>query len=284
MDSLLSLPTSLPRTVEIQNVPFINQEAGHCGPATLTMALQSVGNSADLSKITSQVFIPGMKGSLQADMIGATRRQGALAIPIQNLENLLTEVAAGNPVIVFENLALSWLPQWHYALVYGYDLDRQEVIMHSGPEKGKRWDLRKFERSWKLGDYWGLIVLPPNFLSATANELAHIAAASALENIGLVENAHIAYQTILTRWPKSLGALIGSGNTYFAKKKYSEAAKNLSLAITLYPESALAWHNLAIAQKLLNQSKAAKISALKAMSLATELQKAQYQKSLKEIF
>ena len=72
---------------------------------------------------------------------------------------MLTEIAAGNPVIIFENLALSWLPQWHYALALGYDLQRQEIILHSGHDANFRWDLSKFERSWMLGDYWGLVVL-----------------------------------------------------------------------------------------------------------------------------
>lgn len=252
VDQILS-PTGqrligLPRTFEISNVPFIEQEVGHCGPATLTMSMQAVGVAADLLTITAQVYIPEMKGSLQADLIGASRRNGLLALPIENLDSLLREVAAGNPVIVFENLALSWFPQWHYALVYGYDLDREEVIMHSGPEKAKRWDLRKFERSWKLADYWGLVVLPPDRLSATADELAHLAAASMIEQQGHAENSFQAYTAILRRWPKSLGALVGIGNFHFSKGNYDASTASLLRAVAMHPESATAKHNLAVAQ------------------------------------
>ncbi|MDZ4084921.1 MAG: PA2778 family cysteine peptidase [Bdellovibrionales bacterium] len=240
----------VPPAFEILNVPFIEQEVGHCGPATLTMSMQAVGVAADLSKITSQVYTPEMKGSLQADLIGASRRNEMLALPIENLDSLLREVAAGNPVIVFENLALSWLPQWHYALVYGYDLDREEVIMHSGPEKAKRWDLRKFERSWKLADYWGLVVLPPHRLSATAGELAHLTAASMLEKQGLAESSYLAYQAILKRWPESLGALVGIGNYHFSKGDIAASIASLTRAVELHPQSATAKHNLATAQKM----------------------------------
>jgi tetratricopeptide (TPR) repeat protein len=282
-DSLLSVKTSLPDKIEISNVPFIKQEAGHCGPATLTMAMKAVGKEVELATITSQVYSPNMKGTFQTDMMSATRRQGMLAIPIENLDGLLTEVAAGNPVIIFENLAFEWFPQWHYALVYGYDLKNEIIIMHSGSEQAMHWDLRKFERSWKLGDYWGMVVLPPGQLSATGSELAHVTAAAALEKLQLSEEALIAYNKILTRWPESLGALIGTGNCHFAKSNYAESAIMLSLAVRHHPSSAIAWHNLAIAQKLLKQSPLAKASALKAIALATETQKIQYEKTLKEL-
>lgn len=283
VDSLLAGQTSLPRVVEISKVPFIKQEAGHCGPATLTMAMKAVGKEVELATITSQVYSPNIKGTFQTDMMSATRRQGMLAIPIDNLNSLLSEVAAGNPVIIFENLAFEWMPQWHYALVYGYDLKREIIIMHSGSEQAKHWDLRKFERSWKLGDYWGMVVLPPNQLSATGSELTHVTAAAALEKLELNEEAFTAYDKILNRWPESLGALIGIGNYYFAKSNYAESAKKISLAVRHHPLSAIAWHNLAIAQKLLKQSQLAKASALKAIALATETQKIQYQKALNEL-
>lgn len=287
VDSLLKANNSsllnVPRVVEIPNVPFINQEAGHCGPATLTMSMKAVGANADLKIITSQVYTPEMKGSLQSDMIGATRRNGMLALPIENLENLLREIAAGNPVIVFENLALSRLPQWHYALVYGYDLDREEVVMHSGPEKAKRWDLRKFERSWKLANYWGLVVLPPDRLSATADELAHLTAASMVEKQGLVENSFKAYGAILKKWPQSLGALVGSGNFHFSRGEFLAATESLLLAVKHHPQSAPAWHNLAVAQQKANLTAQAKRSALEAVRLATDSMKPQYRTSLKEL-
>jgi hypothetical protein len=35
----------------------------------------------------------------------------------------LREVAAGNPVLVLQNLSFAWAPVWHYAVVMGYDAD-----------------------------------------------------------------------------------------------------------------------------------------------------------------
>ena len=261
VDRLLRTPLPISEQQEIVGVPFIEQSAGHCGPATLAMTMAWAGQPADINLLVSQVYTPGMQGSLQTDMLTASRRNGMMAIPIQGFSSLLTEVSAGNPVIVFENLAVSWLPQWHYAVVFGYDLPKEIVLMHSGPEAFKKWDLRKFERSWQLGDYWGLLVLPPGKLSATASELDHLKAAAALEQVGKNLAAGISYQAILSRWPQSLGALIGSANVSYAAKDYAKSVESLLLATKYHPESAAAWNNLSVAQLALGQKKKSEASA-----------------------
>ena len=205
-----------------------------------------------------------------------------LAIPIEGMEALLTEIAGGHPVIVFENLALSWLPQWHYAIVYGYDLNQPSVTMHSGPEQGKVWDMRKFERSWKLGEYWGLVVLPPGELAASADELAHVRATAALESLGKSIEAEFSYKEILKRWPKSLGSFIGLANIAFKRKDSKSAIRYLVNASELHPSTAVVWHNLAFAYGAAKQKDEAKRSARKALELAGPDEKARYQESLKE--
>ncbi|OFZ30707.1 MAG: hypothetical protein A2622_13645 [Bdellovibrionales bacterium RIFCSPHIGHO2_01_FULL_40_29] len=286
-DLLLANPLSIPAQHHIADAPFINQEAGHCGPATLAMAMNSLGQSITADELASHAFTPGAKGTFQSDMIGAARRQGLLALPITGMENLLQEVAANNPVIVFENLALKWIPQWHYALVIGYDLKRRHIVMHSGPEAFKEWDLRKFERSWKLADYWGLVILRPDQLSPTANELTHLNGASALEQIGKTTEAATVYKTILSKWPQSLVALIGLGNIHFARHEFEKAIFFLRQATETHPNSAAAWHNRAIVEKSLKQKSAARVSAKKALEKAA-LESAelfnQYKLSLSQIF
>jgi ABC-type bacteriocin/lantibiotic exporter with double-glycine peptidase domain len=251
VERLLSATSQMPRAFEIPAVPYVAQSAGHCGPATLSMVASWAHHDVPLEQLIQQVYTPGMEGSLQTDMISAARRQGLMAVPLQGFTNLLTEVSAGHPVIVFENLALSWMPQWHYAVVYGYDLDKQTVLMHSGPEKGKVWDIRKFERSWRLGDYWGLVVLPSSQLAATATELGLVKSAASLEQMGFLEQAEDAYETILNKWPQSLAALIGAGNIQYAKKDYRASEKYLLLATKFHPESAAARHNLEVARQAL---------------------------------
>lgn len=253
-EALLKEPPSIPAQKEILNVPYIKQTDHYCGPATLTMALQHAGRNVTLDELGKEMYTPKMKGTLQQDMITASRRHGMMAVPIENLDSLLKEIDAGHPVIVFENLLFNWYPQWHYALVYGYDIPKQEVMMHSGPEKNKRWKMDRFERSWMYSDYWGLVILNPGELSATANELAHLNAAAGLEKIGQKEAAEKAYLGMLKKWPQSLGALIGLGNVTYQRKAYREAVQYLKLATKFHPSSIVARHNLEIANSELKKA------------------------------
>lgn len=281
-EAFLKSPHGLPVSQEIESVPFINQEAGHCGPATLTMAMNWAGRPISVNEIAPQVYTPGMKGSFQTDMISAARRQGFMAVRIEGVNALMSEVAAGHPVIVFENLALSWAPTWHYALVFGYDLRDQTVLMHSGPEASKRWDMAKFERSWMLGDYWGLVVLPPGRLAAAADEIAHVTAAAGLEQAQKNPEAQVSYEAILARWPQSLGAKIGLANLAYKEKRFSQSVEWLTKATQEHPESAAAWHNRAFAEGAAQRLQEANRSARRALALVPRDSRLEYEKSLEK--
>lgn len=278
---LKNKPATIEAVKEIEKVPFVNQSVGQCGPATLTMAMNWAGTMISVDQLSAQVFTPGMKGSLQADMISASRRNGLMAVPIEGLNSLLVEVNAGHPVIVFENLALTWLPQWHYAIVFGYDLTKEEVLMHSGPEQNKRWDMAKFERSWMLADYWGLVVLPAGEISVAATELANSTAAAGLEQVGHKEAAEKSYVKIIQKWPDSLTSLVGLANLAFEKNKSLDAVKYLRQAAYYYPQSAIVWHNLAIAEGHAKLKKEAQKSAQHALQLAAAADKEKYSQNLK---
>jgi tetratricopeptide (TPR) repeat protein len=217
--------------------------------------MQWAGQPVTVDELAREAYTPGMKGTLQQDLIGASRRHGMMAVPIEGLDALLREIAAGHPVIVFENLAFSWYTQWHYALVFGYDLARREVLMHSGPEANKHWDMAKFERSWEYSDHWGLVVLPPGELASTANELAHLNAAAGLEQAGQSEAAEKSYLGIVKKWPQSLGALIGLGNVTYQRGDARAAVRYLRLATRYHPDSLAASHNLAVAEGALHSRK-----------------------------
>lgn len=244
-------PAGIPLQKEIIGVPFVEQSENYCGPATLSMALGFYNKSIGMEQVAPLMYNTEKKGTLQADMLSAARRLGMNAVAIEGLPALLQEVAAGHPVIVFENLALSWLPQWHYAVVYGYDLNTPHVLMHSGPEAAKRWDMEKFERSWMLANYWGMVVLPPGQLSVTADELAHASSAAALEQIGRIGEAQKSYEAILSRWPESLAAHIGLGNIFYSRGQYRRSVDVLRRAVQLHPASESARHNLQVAEATL---------------------------------
>lgn len=239
--------SSLPSSYTIPNVEFVNQAKDFCGPAVVTMALRWNGIVADVDQVAGKVFTPGLAGTLPVDVISANRRYGMLAMPVNNLESLLTEVAANNPVIVFQNLALSWAPQWHYALVVGYNLTEKKIILHSGNHPYIKVDISDFEYTWKLADNWGLVVLSPDKLSASATETDHVKAAVVLEQIKKSDDATASYQRILEKWPDNLVALIGASNSAYQNGNRREAVRLLKHAVNVHPESVAAKNNLTIA-------------------------------------
>ncbi len=247
-EQLLSDTSPYPRSFLISDVDFIDQSAGYCGPATLTMAMRWAGENVTVEDVAKQVYTPGFKGSLQSDLVGASRRQGLMAVQIEGLPALMKEISSGNPVIIFENLGLSWAPTWHYAVVLGYDLEKQEMIMHSGHDAYYHWDMRHFERSWMLGDYWGLVVLPAGKLSKSAGEMPHATAAVGLEQSGEIAAAKKSYQAILKKWPNNLVALLGLGNIAYEQGNRTQAIDWIEKAVKNHPDSLAAKHNLAVAK------------------------------------
>src|SRR3546814_16245640 len=93
------------------------------------------------------------------------------AVERRELDALLAEIAAGNPVLVFQNLALDWWPQWHFAVAIGYDLDRRVLILHSGTTERLETPLDAFERTWARSGHWALLTLPPGRLDRKSTRL-----------------------------------------------------------------------------------------------------------------
>lgn len=245
------------------------------------MVLKAKGLEADLKEITRQTYTPGSKGSFSIDMISAVRRRGLLGVPIRDLTSLLTEVAAGHPVIVFQNLWFPWMPNWHYAVAVGYDLTGPDLILHSGKDKFDEMDMRLFERSWSMTQYWGLLVLSPGEMAASVDDLGHVSAISGLEQTGKFEEALKGYEAVIAKWPTSLPALIGLGNVHFEKKNFARSVQYLLEATKSHVGSSVAWHNLATAQGAAGKIKDAQVSARQALSLAEGSDLEAYKTSLK---
>lgn len=274
--------TGLPNQFEINNVPFFPQEAYQCGPAALSMALVWAGVQVKPETVAPEVFTPSLKGSLQSALIGATRRHGKVAYPITTIDALLKEIASGHPVIILQNLGLSWFPVWHYSLAIGYDLADGFVILHSGKISRKYLSLFTFEKTWARSDHWGLLVLPPSQLPVTAKESEYIAAVIGLEKTDHRAEALKGYKTALSRWPNNLSAYIGIGNCYYALGELKAAETILRDAADNFPNEGVVLNNLA--QVLLEQKKynEALKSIHKAILLGGSLSLL-YQKTLEEI-
>ncbi len=239
---------AIPRQVELTNVPFFPQQAHYCGPAALAMVLAWSGLSVTQDEIAEQTYSPGREGTLRSDVLGAARRNGRLAAQVTSMDAILREVAAGHPVLVFQNLALSWFPQWHFAVVIGYDLEAGEIILHSGENPRRVTKLATFARTWQRGDQWALVVLPPDQLPASVDLPEILQAAAGLERADQPAAAAHAYSNALARWPASLAAGMGLGNARYAMRDFDGAGAAFHAATLNHPDNPAPWNNLAYAR------------------------------------
>lgn len=256
-DSLAHLPAS----VVIDQVPFHAQDAYQCGPAALAMMLNYRGISDTPATLKDRVYLPERRGSLQVEMVSAARERDLLVYPLaHNLETLIAELDAGNPVLVLQNLAFNWYPQWHYVVVIGYDLSRKEMIVHSGLNAAQREPFKVFLRTWSRGDYWARVLLPPAVLPATAEPLVYLRAASDLEETGRLDSAQLAYTTALQAWPDQAAARFGLGNIAWTQNRKAEAVEHFRKLATDFPQFKAAWNNLSVGLEALGCTYAAQVA------------------------
>jgi hypothetical protein len=163
------------------------------------MLLSWSGDPTQPDELVSQVYTEGRLGSLQLSIVASARRHGRLAVRIDGVRELAAELAAGNPVLVLQNLGLGWYPVWHYAVAIGYDTTNAEIVLHTGTRAARAVPMRLFERTWARSDYWGLVVTAPDRLPALSDETRLRAAIAGLERSGRAAEAAQANAALAAR-------------------------------------------------------------------------------------
>lgn len=262
-------PAGLAPRVELAATPFFAQTEYHCGPAALATVLAAAGQAATPAALGEQIFLPARTGTLQIEMIAGARRQGLVATRLPGtLEAVLRELQAGQPVVVLQNLGLSWYPMWHYAVAIGYDLPSGDMLLRSGTTERLAMPLSTFEHTWVRAGSWAFVALPPGRWPATAEEAAVVEAAVGFERAAPPAQAVLAYRSALQRWGGSLSLRMGLGNSLYAGGDKAAAAAAFEDAIRLRTASAAAWMNLASVRAELGQRDAALAAAREAVKVA----------------
>ena len=257
----------LPRHHEITATPFYPQDEYQCGPAALAMVLTYYGHERQPHALTPWIFTPDAKGSFPAEMDAVARKEGFLSYPINDMTQLLQEVAGNHPVLVLQNLGTDWLTRWHFAVVVGFDLDRQEIVLRSGALERRVTPINVFDHTWQRGERWGRVILPPTQTPATAQAPLFLRAASDLEQTGPIQAAEQAYATAMQHWPDQPLAMFGLANVQLQQTHYAAASQTFAQLLAQKPTLAPAWNNYAYALRGLG----CPVAAAQAAQCATQL-------------
>jgi len=227
-------------------VPFFPQTEYQCGPAALATLLASAGAPVTADELGPEVYVEGLRGSLQAELLGATRRHGLIPYVLApRSEALLAEIGAGRPVLVLQNLGLPRVPVWHYAVVVGYDAERDAIVLRSGTEQRRLERSRRFLRSWQRGAEWAFVAVEPGALPATATPDAYVRAVADAERLLPARGADAAFAAALDRWPDDELVLFSAANRRLGGHDAAEAIALYRRLLARDPGHAAARNNLA---------------------------------------
>jgi tetratricopeptide (TPR) repeat protein len=252
---------------ELEHVPFFPDDTDQCGPAALATVLAASGVPATPEALRPLLYVPARGGSLQAEMVAAARRHERVAYRLRaDPAALLDTVASGTPVLVLQNLGLSWWPRWHYAVVVGFDAAADTVVLRSGRERRAVMPMRGFMRSWERAGTWALAVVAPSAPPPRAEPAAWLDAASAFEELGQPRLAAQAYEAATRRWGEQALPWQALANARYALGDLAGAEAALHAALAREPGAA-ALNNLAHVQLARGCVAAARVALAHAGSL-----------------
>jgi Peptidase_C39 like family len=207
-----TLPAEWPARVELSATPFFPQTENQCGPAALATVLGAAGHHVAPAALATEVYVPRREGSLQPELIAAARARGVLVYATgPSLQDVLAEVAAG-PALVLQQLGAGPWPNWHYAVVIGYDRDRGRVLLRSGRDELLDSRAALFESTWDRAGRWAVILVEPGQMPARPDLTRYMQAASALESAS-PSSAAKAYDAAARHWPAESLPLLGCRDT-----------------------------------------------------------------------
>lgn len=235
--------------VELTATPFYPQVTDQCGPSALASTLNVSGISVAPETLKSKIYIPGREGSLQIELLAATRGYQRIPYVIEpDVTALVGELRNGRPVLVLQNLGRKTAPIWHYAVVVGYLPDKKQFVLRSGDQQRHLVKAARFIRTWRRAEFWGMVALLPGELPASPDVDNYVRSVAAIETIGDATSAVAGYLTATERWPRYSLAWLGLGNAYYAQGELSLAERAYSRLLEIKSDHAVALNNLSQVQ------------------------------------
>lgn len=230
----------------LEHVPFYPQQAFQCGPAALAGALGAAGIASSPASLAPRVYLPGREGSLQAELMAATRRAGAIPYPVDTSpQALFAQLRQGSPVLVLQNLQTRSFPVWHYALVVGYEVADNTIYLNSGTVQNLEQQAPAFLRTWDWAGRWGMVALTPGSLPAQVDAGPYLQAVADFEQVAGAAAATPAWRAALRAWPQHPGPYLALGNQAYASGRLLVALHYYQRGLQAGPENPALGNNLA---------------------------------------
>ena len=163
----------------------------------------------------------------------------------RNPEAIIAELEAGRPVLVLHNYGLPSWPRWHYAVVMGYDADKDVFLLRSGIERRVEMRTRRFMVAWHYAGRWAMVVLRPGETAANGDAKTYLESAADFERGAKPEDARAVFDAAVRRWPAEAVALVGRGTAEYRLGDLHGAARDYAAALALDAAQIGARNNLA---------------------------------------
>ncbi|KAB0496763.1 hypothetical protein SAMN05216558_3267 [Pseudomonas vancouverensis] len=174
----------LPDRVELSG-RFYRGDAFQSGPQVLASMLSQQGVVITPGLLEKPLHLPGGEGQLQQNMQSLAREYGMMVYPLDsNLPALLTQVAAGYPVMVrFTEGSAMWAEP-RYAILSGYNRQKQTVLLRAGMNQREMMKFGSFESAFKDAGGWAVLIQNPTQLPAHVDQQRWLKAANELAQAG----------------------------------------------------------------------------------------------------
>lgn len=154
----------------VEGVPFHPQEDLQCGPASLAMVLNHLGDPVTPEEISRALFRKDLRGVVSLDLALYPRGRGFASRFFRGTErDVAAAVNAGRPLLVMVDEGFGGIRVLHFMVVTGYDA--AGVLVNSGRSQGLRLGWGEFLSAWDRADRWAMLVTPgPDSRPASTKE------------------------------------------------------------------------------------------------------------------
>ncbi|MBK5516823.1 MULTISPECIES: peptidase C39 family protein [unclassified Pseudomonas] len=174
----------LPERVELSGT-FYRGQTHQSGPQVLASLLSQQGIAITPGLLDKPLRLPAAEAQLQQNMVNLAREYGLVVYPLDDdLPALLTQVAAGYPVMVRFNEGSAFWAGPRYAILSGYNTQKQTVLLRAGMDRRTLMSFSSFESAFKDGGGWAVLLQKPEQIPADVDQQRWLKAANDLAQAG----------------------------------------------------------------------------------------------------